>query len=187
MKVIIAGGGGFIGSVIASICGSHGLDPVILDTLSESQFGLFSDYPYYEGEITDALLVDRIFREHPDIFALFDCSELAGYAGSADRPVTQRPGGFVGGIQFIGYVVHNGNAQLLSGPIYQIATEFAVSDQPPASRAAPRPRKPRTCLEVTRAEAAGGSSRCAGSESATTAHNHAQQYRSTGWCTPSSG
>jgi UDP-glucose 4-epimerase len=183
VKVLIAGGGGFIGMVIASICSSHGLDPVILDNVRRGQFGTMADSPYYEGDITDAFLVDRIFREHPDIFALFDCSGLAGALSSEGRPTVQRRGGSAGGIQFIGYVVRNGGAKLLSGPIYQIATELAVSDQPPLGHLAPRLRRTRTGPEVARANVAGGTSRCTGSAAAARSHGH--QHKSAGRFTPS--
>ncbi|GAA1239957.1 hypothetical protein GCM10009665_33530 [Kitasatospora nipponensis] len=176
--------------MIASICGSHGLDPVILDTIDERWLDPTSDYPYYKGKVTDALVVDRIFRDHPDIFAFFDCSGLAGGPSSGDRPVTRPPGqpaGLAGGIQFIGYVVRNGSAQLLSGPIYQIATECAVGGRPRAGLPAPRPRRQRTCPEVTRGDVAGGSSRCTGGESGAATPDHAQQHRTARRFTPSTG
>ena len=69
MQVLIAGGAGYIGSTIASACSDSGITPVILDSLVTGRREFAADYPFYEGDIADGPLIDRVFAEHPEISA----------------------------------------------------------------------------------------------------------------------
>jgi hypothetical protein len=70
LKVLIAGGAGYIGSTIASACLDSGISPVILDSLVTGRREFTAGREFYEGDIADGPLVDRIFAEHPDIDAV---------------------------------------------------------------------------------------------------------------------
>ena len=74
VKVLIAGGAGFIGSTVASACLDAGITPVILDSLVTGRREFTAGRAFYEGEICDGPLVDRIFAEHPDIGAVVQCA-----------------------------------------------------------------------------------------------------------------
>ncbi len=67
MKVMIAGGAGYIGSTIACACSDAGISPVILDSLLTGRREFAVDHASYQGDIADGGLIDRIFAEHPDI------------------------------------------------------------------------------------------------------------------------
>jgi len=67
MKVMIAGGAGYIGSTIANACSDAGISPVILDSLITGRREFAADHAFYQGDIADGGLIDRIFAEHPDI------------------------------------------------------------------------------------------------------------------------
>ena len=49
MKVLIAGGAGFIGSTIASACLDAAIKPVILDNLVTGRREFVADRDFYEG------------------------------------------------------------------------------------------------------------------------------------------
>ena len=67
MKVLIAGGAGYIGSTVAWACADAGISPVILDSLVTGRREFAAGHPFYHGDIADGPLADRIFAEHPDI------------------------------------------------------------------------------------------------------------------------
>ncbi|MEY2229917.1 NAD-dependent epimerase/dehydratase family protein, partial [Streptomyces sp. BF23-30] len=62
-KVLIAGGAGYIGSTVASACLDAGITPVILDNLVRGRREFTEGRTFYEGDIVDGALVDRIFAE----------------------------------------------------------------------------------------------------------------------------
>ena len=57
MKVLIAGGAGFIGSTVASACQDSGIEPVILDNLVTGRKEFTQGRSFYEGDIADGGLV----------------------------------------------------------------------------------------------------------------------------------
>src|SRR5262249_29986738 len=63
-KVLITGGAGFIGSTVASACLDAGLTPVVLDNLSTGRREFTEGRIFYEGDIADPALLDKIFTEH---------------------------------------------------------------------------------------------------------------------------
>ncbi|MFC4512194.1 UDP-glucose 4-epimerase GalE [Streptomyces ehimensis] len=73
-KVLITGGAGYIGSTTASALADHGITPVILDDLSTGRREFFHDRSFYQGDVADHALIDRIFTEHPDIAATVHCA-----------------------------------------------------------------------------------------------------------------
>ncbi|MGW4791860.1 NAD-dependent epimerase/dehydratase family protein [Nonomuraea sp. NPDC004297] len=70
MRVLITGGAGYIGSTIASACLDAGIDPVILDNLVTGRREFAEGRVFYEGDISDGPLIDKIFAENPDIEAV---------------------------------------------------------------------------------------------------------------------
>ena len=87
MKVLIAGGAGYIGSTVASACLDAGIGPVILDRLVTGRREFTAGRAFYEGDIADGALLDRIFAEHPDIGAAIHCAALIVVPDSVADPV----------------------------------------------------------------------------------------------------
>ena len=92
MKVLIAGGAGYIGSTVASACLDAGIVPVILDSLVTGRREFTAGRAVYQGDIADGPLVDRIFAEHPDIDAVIHCAALIVVPDSVADPVRVLPG-----------------------------------------------------------------------------------------------
>ncbi|KPL80546.1 UDP-glucose 4-epimerase [Ornatilinea apprima] len=76
MKFLITGGAGYIGSTIASALIDSGHTPVILDSLVRGRVEFTRDRIFYQGDIADRALIERIFKEHPDIQATVHCAAL---------------------------------------------------------------------------------------------------------------
>jgi UDP-glucose 4-epimerase len=65
MAVLVTGGAGYIGSVTAEQLRKHGERVVVLDNLFRGhREAVDPDVPFYEGQIGDRALVQRICREH---------------------------------------------------------------------------------------------------------------------------
>lgn len=87
MKVLITGGAGYIGSTVASACLDSGIVPVILDNLHRGRREFVRDHHFYEGDIADGALVDRVFADHPDIAATIHAAGLIAVPESVTEPV----------------------------------------------------------------------------------------------------
>jgi UDP-glucose 4-epimerase len=86
MKVLITGGAGYIGSTIASALEDSRHTPVLLDSLVTGHMAFTQNRVFYQGDITDFELLDRIFLEHPDISACIHCAALVIVPESVSNP-----------------------------------------------------------------------------------------------------
>ena len=69
MKVLVTGGAGYIGSITAKALETAGHTPIILDSLLNGPKVFVRDRIFYEGDIADRALLQRIAEEHPDLHA----------------------------------------------------------------------------------------------------------------------
>ncbi|MEW2136458.1 UDP-glucose 4-epimerase GalE [Streptomyces sp. NPDC005409] len=132
MKILIAGGAGFIGSTIASACLDSGIQPVILDNLVTGRREFTEGRPFYEGDICDGDLIDRIFAEHPDIQAAVACAALIVVPDSVADPLGYYRENVSKGIQFVDHLVRNDCRNILfssSASIYRADPgDFSVDE-----------------------------------------------------------
>jgi len=131
MKVLIAGGAGFIGSTVASACLDAGLTPIILDNLVTGRVEYARDRVFYEGDIADGALVDRVFADHPDIAAVVHCAALIVVPESVAEPVRYYRENVAKSVELIDHVVRNGCSRYLfssSAAIYGPGEDFAVDE-----------------------------------------------------------
>ncbi|GGN56111.1 UDP-glucose 4-epimerase GalE [Actinoplanes lobatus] len=131
MKVLIAGGAGFIGSTIASCLLDNGHQPVILDNLVTGRREFCEGRPFYEGDIADPAILDRIFDEHPDITAVVHCAALIVVPESVERPVHYYRENVAKTLEFVDHLIGKGVTRLLfssSASIYQPGEDFTVDE-----------------------------------------------------------
>ena len=108
MKILIAGGAGYIGSTIASACLDAGIHPVILDSLVTGRREFAEGRDFYQGDICDGPLVDRVFAEHPDIEAVVHCAALIVVPDSVADPVGYYQANVTKSLEFVGHLLRNG-------------------------------------------------------------------------------
>ena len=143
MKVLIAGGAGFIGSTVASACLDAGVTPVVLDNLSTGRIEFTEGRIFYRGDIADGALLDRIFAEHPDIDAVVHAAALIVVPESVAQPLRYYRENVAKSIDFIEHVLRNGCTRYLfssSAAIYAPGADFAVDESSPLDPSSPYAR-----------------------------------------------
>lgn len=131
VKVLIAGGAGFIGSTVASACLDNGIVPVILDNLVTGRAEFAADRIFYQGDIADGPLVDKIFADHPDIDAVVHAAAVIVVPESVAQPLRYYRENVAKSVEFIDHLVRNGCGRLLfssSASIYRPGADFAVDE-----------------------------------------------------------
>ncbi|GAB3406966.1 NAD-dependent epimerase/dehydratase family protein [Flindersiella endophytica] len=143
MKVLIAGGAGFIGSTIASACIDAGITPVLLDNLVTGRAEFTVGRTFYPGDISDRRLIDTIFGEHPDIAAVIHCAALIVVPDSVADPVRYYRENVAKGVEFYEHLVRNGCERLIfssSASIYSPGKDFSVDEESPIAPLSPYAR-----------------------------------------------
>jgi UDP-glucose 4-epimerase len=131
VKVLIAGGAGFIGSTIASQLLDGGHQPVILDNLVTGRREFCAGRPFYEGDIADPAVLDRIFDDHPDIAAVVHCAALIVVPDSVGRPIHYYRENVSKTLEFVDHLIGKGVTRLLfssSASIYEPGADFSVDE-----------------------------------------------------------
>ena len=148
MKILIAGGAGYIGSTIASACLDAGITPVILDSLVTGRREFAAGREFYMGDIADGCLIDRIFSEHSDIEAVIHCAALIVVPDSVADPVGYYRSNVSKSLEFAAHLVRNGCTRLIfssSASIYRAGPDLTVDEGSPIAPQSPYSRTKAVC------------------------------------------
>jgi UDP-glucose 4-epimerase len=143
VKVLIAGGAGFIGSTIALACADAGITPVVVDNLVTGRAEFVAQHAFYAGDIADGNLIDTIFREHPDIDAAILAAALIVVPDSVADPIRYYRANVSGGLEFAASLVRNNCTRLIfssSAAIYQVSGDHTVDEDSPIAPQSPYAR-----------------------------------------------
>ena len=131
MKVLITGGAGYIGSTIASACLDSGITPVILDSLVTGRREFVRDRLFYEGDIADGEIIDKVFTDHSDIFAIVHCAALIVVPDSVVDPLRYYQWNVARSLEMVRHLVRNDCRRLVfssSAAIYGPAADSSVDE-----------------------------------------------------------
>ncbi|MFE6666837.1 NAD-dependent epimerase/dehydratase family protein [Streptomyces sp. NPDC057697] len=148
MKVLIAGGAGYIGSTIASACSDAGITPVVLDSLVTGRQEFTHGRVFRKGDIADGPLIDRIFAEHPDIDAVVHCAALIVVPESVADPVGYYRANVAKSLEFVGHLLRNGCTRMIfssSASIYAAGADLTVDENSPLDPQSPYARTKTVC------------------------------------------
>ncbi|MGH9020639.1 MAG: UDP-glucose 4-epimerase GalE [Acidimicrobiales bacterium] len=148
MKVLVAGGAGFIGSTIASACLDEGVTPVILDNLITGRREFARDRIFYEGDIADAALVARVFDEHPEIESAILLAALISVPESVKDPIGYYDANVVKALGFVRSLRDNACTRLIfssSASVYGTSDDAKVDEDAPLRPESPYARTKATC------------------------------------------
>ncbi|GAA1686592.1 UDP-glucose 4-epimerase GalE [Microcella alkalica] len=132
MTVLITGGAGFIGSTVATACRDAGLQTVVLDDLSTGVRAFTTEGAFYEGDVADGALIDRIVAEHPGIDIVIHCAAKIIVPQSVEQPVDYYENNVGKGIDLLRHLRRNGIERVVfssSASIYRASEDFAVDEQ----------------------------------------------------------
>jgi UDP-glucose 4-epimerase len=143
VKVLIAGGAGFIGSTIALACADTGITPVIVDNLVTGRVEFTEGFAFYQGDMADGALIDKVFAEHPDIDAAVLAAALIVVPDSVADPVGYYRANVAGSLEFAAHLLRNGCGRLIfssSASIYQPGEDLTVDEDSPLNPQSPYAR-----------------------------------------------
>ena len=153
MKVLIAGGAGFIGSTVSSACLDAGVTPVILDNLHTGRREFTTGRTFFEGDIADELLVDRVFTEHPDIDATLLCAALISVPNSVREPAKYYEENVVKALRFVSKIVERGCTRMIfssTASVYGTSDTAEVDEESPLRPESPYARTKALCESMFR-------------------------------------
>ncbi|MFI7618750.1 UDP-glucose 4-epimerase GalE [Nonomuraea terrae] len=148
MRVLITGGAGYIGSTVASACLDAGIDPVILDSLVTGRREFAEGRVFYEGDISDGPLIDKIFTEYPDIEAVVHCAALIVVPDSVADPVGYYRANVAKSLEFVDHLLRNGCTRMIfssSASIYRAGDDHTVTEESPLDPQSPYARTKAVC------------------------------------------
>ncbi|MBT2224413.1 UDP-glucose 4-epimerase GalE [Nonomuraea sp. NEAU-A123] len=148
MRVLISGGAGFIGSTVASACLDAGITPVILDNLVTGRREFAEGRTFYEGDIADGALVDKIFAEQPGIEAVIHCAALIVVPDSVADPVGYYRANVTKSLEFVDHLLRNGCPRMIfssSASIYRTGDDHTVDESSALDPQSPYARTKAVC------------------------------------------
>ena len=151
MKILIAGGAGYIGSTIGSACLDAGITPVVVDNLVTGRREFTAGRAFYEGDIADGPLIDRVFAEHPDLAAVVHCAALIVVPDSVADPVGYYRANVAASLEFVAHLLRNGCRRMVfssSAAIYGAGDEPTVDEDSPLEALSPYARTKIVCEQM---------------------------------------
>ncbi len=143
MKVLVTGGAGYIGSTICSALKDNGHTPVILDSLITGRVEFTQGFIFYQGDIADRALLERIFKEHPDIFATIHCAALIVVPDSVEKPYEYYRENVAKSLELFHSLKELGHGRVVfssSASIYDAVPGYMVTENAPLRPSSPYAR-----------------------------------------------
>lgn len=141
-SVLVCGGAGYIGSIIAALLVDHGHIPVILDSLRSGRREFVADYPFYEGDIADRALLQRITTEHA-IDVVIHCAALIVVSDSVANPQEYYRENVVKSLALVSNMQSCNVNRILfssSATVYKVSDTFEVTELSPCDPYSPYAR-----------------------------------------------
>src|SRR5512133_2555786 len=143
MKVLVTGGAGYIGSTICSALVDNGHTPIILDSLITGRPEFTRGHIFYQGDIADRKLLERIFQEHPDIYATIHCAALIVVPESVERPYDYYHENVAKSLELFHTLQQLGHGRVVfssSASIYDVVPNYMVTETSPLNPSSPYAR-----------------------------------------------
>lgn len=153
MKVLIVGGAGYIGSSIASACLDEGITPIVLDNLSTGAEAFLAGRESYIGDMADQFLLDKVFRDHPDIGVTIHCGALIVVPESVREPLRYYRENVGKSVELIDGLVRNGCRRIIfssTAAVYGQTASLVVDESLPAAPSSPYGRTKAMLEDVLR-------------------------------------
>jgi UDP-glucose 4-epimerase len=143
MKVLVTGGAGYIGSTICSALLDAGHTPVIMDNLAVGKEAFTRGRIFYNEDIGDVAAVERIFKDHPDIYATIHCAALIIVPESVAKPYEYYHENVAKSLELFRTLNRLGNHRVVfssSASLYDTVPGFKVTEDAPLKPSSPYAR-----------------------------------------------
>lgn len=143
MKILVTGGGGYIGSTICNALKDAGHIPIVLDSLVTGKIEYCYDHFFYHADITDEKVLKRIFLDHNDIFATIHCAALVFVPDSVRRPYQYYKENVSKSIILMNRLIGHGCSRFVfssSASVYDTAQSHVVTEESYVNPASPYAR-----------------------------------------------
>ncbi|NUS07454.1 MAG: UDP-glucose 4-epimerase [Nonomuraea sp.] len=124
------------------------MEPVILDSLVTGRREFAEGRVFYEGDISDGPLIDKVFADHPDIEAVVHCAALIVVPDSVADPVGYYRANVAKSLEFVDHLLRNGCQRMIfssSASIYRAADDHTVDEDSPLDPQSPYARTKAVC------------------------------------------
>lgn len=141
--ILVTGGAGYIGATVCSALLDAGWTPIILDNLSSGPRQFTEGRIFYEGDIADRELLDRIFKERGPIYATIHCAALIVVPESVTEPETYYRENVSKSIELFAALRDLGCKRIVfssSAAIYDVVEGFMVRENSPLKPQSPYAR-----------------------------------------------
>lgn len=146
MKVLVTGGAGYIGNMIAWSLLDAGYQPIVLDSLITGKREFVENIPgliFYEGDIGNKSLVRDILDDHPDLRTVIHCAALVVVPESTAEPARYYRENVSKSVDFFEVLANRGGMTVVfssSASIYGMVPDFKVTEDAPLAPSSPYAR-----------------------------------------------
>jgi UDP-glucose 4-epimerase len=143
MKVLVTGGAGYIGSITASALEEYGHTPVNLDSLLTGPRAFARNRIFYQGDIVDRGLIQRIVEEHPDIDCTIHMAARIVVPESMAHPYEYYRDNIAKSLELFDQLVQLQRPRVIfssSASVYAAAKDFEVFEDSPLNPLSPYAR-----------------------------------------------
>jgi UDP-glucose 4-epimerase len=143
VKVLVTGGAGYIGSTTAKALEMAGHVPVILDSLLSGPRAFVRDRIFYEGDVADRSLLERIVADHPDLGCTVHMAARIVVPESVESPYEYYRDNVSKSLELFDSLARLGKTRVLfssSASLYATADDFEVREDSPLAPASPYAR-----------------------------------------------
>jgi UDP-glucose 4-epimerase len=143
MKILITGGAGYIGSTICSALEDTGHTAIILDSLITGRKEFTQNRIFYKADIADRNVLEKVFKEHPDIQATVHCAALIVVPESVTMPYDYYVDNVAKSLELFKTLSDLGYPRVVfssSASIYDLVPGFMVTEEAPLKTTSPYAR-----------------------------------------------
>lgn len=143
MKVLVTGGAGYIGSTICSALKDKGHTPIILDSLVTGRREFANLHTFYEGDIANVNILEKIFQDHPDIICTIHCAALIVVPESVKNPFEYYTENVAKSLVLFKNLGRLGCKRVVfssSASLYDVVEDFMVTEEAPLNPSSPYAR-----------------------------------------------
>jgi len=142
-NILVTGGAGYIGSTVCSALIDAGWTPIILDNFSSGPREFTAGRIFYEGDIADRNLIQKIASERGPIFGAVHCAALIVVPDSVTQPETYYRENVAKSLELFAALRDVGCRRIVfssSASIYDVVDGFMVTESSPLKPSSPYAR-----------------------------------------------